>query len=406
MTQESDAAEAAFGVKPQPNTGTALEESIRRNAAELMDGALEARIAAADAQIAKLLAERIALMRSLANKRVARARPVRSDDEDKRRIVRRKAAAESAAISPVLLEEILGQLDREALRNVRALRFPSSIPDPKPVVIVGGRGGMGRLLDDHFRRSGWPVRILERNDWDHAESIFAGAGTVIVSVPIEATEAVIKAAAAKMPADALLCDVTSVKTGPVKAMLAAHKGPVAGLHPMFGPDVTDFRAQVFVHSPGRFESAAEPLLEQIRLWGGKVVRCSAEDHDRAMSIIQALRHFTTYAYGVFLSEIKPDLHRILSLSSPIYRLELLMVGRLFAQDPHLYCDIIMSDKEKSELIGAYVESLRPQLDIVRTLDREAFVKRFLQARAYFGELAPQFMKESGAILAKIQADRS
>ena len=83
-----------------------------------------------------------------------------------------------------------------------------------------------------------------------------------------------------------------------------------------------------------------------------------------------------------------------------------MVGRLFAQDPHLYCDIIMSDKEKSELIGAYVESLRPQLDIVRTLDREAFVKRFLQARAYFGELAPQFMKESGAILAKIQADRS
>ena len=131
-----------------------------------------------------------------------------------------------------------------------------------------------------------------------------------------------------MPADALLCDVTSVKTGPVKAMLAAHKGPVAGLHPMFGPDVTDFRAQVFVHSPGRFESAAEPLLEQIRLWGGKVVRCSAEDHDRAMSIIQALRHFTTYAYGVFLSEIKPDLHRILSLSSPIYRLELLMVGRL------------------------------------------------------------------------------
>ena len=40
------------------------------------------------------------------------------------------------------------------------------------------------------------------------------------------------------------------------------------------------------------------------------------------------------------------------------------------------------------------------------LDREAFVKRFLQARAYFGELAPQFMKESGAILAKIQADRS
>ena len=65
----------------------------------------------------------------------------------------------------------------------------------------------------------------------------------------------------------------------------------------------------------------------------------------------------------------------------------------------------MSSKEKSELIGAYVESLGPQLDIVRRGDREAFVKRFLEARAYFGELAPIFMKESGAMLAKIQADR-
>lgn len=383
----------------------AAAESIEEHAAELMDAALEARIAAADEQIAKLLAERIGLMHSLANRRVLRAKPVETEDDTRRRTARRRAAAQTAAIPEALLEEILKRVDSVAVEKVRVERFPCAVQNPKPVVIIGGRGGMGRLLDDHFRRSGWEVRILEREDWADAERIFAGAGAVIVSVPIEVTEAVIREAAAKMPADALLCDVTSVKTGPVKAMLEAHPGPVAGLHPMFGPDVTDFHAQVFVHSPGRCDSAAAPLLEQIRLWGGKIVRCTAEEHDRAMSIIQALRHFTTFAYGVFLADIRPDLHRILSLSSPIYRLELMMVGRLFAQDPHLYCDIIMSSKEKSELIGAYVESLGPQLDIVRRGDREAFVKRFLEARAYFGELAPIFMKESGAMLAKIQADR-
>lgn len=47
-----------------------------------------------------------------------------------------------------------------------------------------------------------------------------------------------------------------------------------------------------------------------------------------MSIIQALRHFSTYGYGNFLSEIAPNLDKLKDLSSPIYRLELMMVGRL------------------------------------------------------------------------------
>ena len=380
-------------------------ESIEKHAARLMDQALEARIAAADEQIALLLADRIRLMRSLANKRVLRADPIQTEEETKRRLARRKAAAQSAAVPEALLLDILKRVDAIALERIRVERFPSSVPNPKPVVIVGGRGGMGRLLDDHFRRSGWEVRILERDDWADAERIFSGAGTVIVSVPIEATEAVIREAAAKMPPDALLCDVTSVKTGPLKAMLAAHAGPVAGLHPMFGPDVTDFHAQVFVHSPGRNDAAAEPLLEQIRLWGGKIVRCSAEEHDRAMSIIQALRHFTTYAYGLFLARVRPDLGKLLELSSPIYRLELLMVGRLFAQDPHLYADIIMASKEKGELIRAYVESLAPEVERVLARDRDGFVERFLEARAYFGDWAPEFMRESGELLARIQAAR-
>ena len=52
-------------------------------------------------------------------------------------------------------------------------------------------------------------------------------------------------------ADAVLADVTSVKAGPVSAMLAAHPGPVLGLHPMFGPDVGSLSAQRIVSCPAR-----------------------------------------------------------------------------------------------------------------------------------------------------------
>lgn len=50
-----------------------------------------------------------------------------------------------------------------------------------------------------------------------------------------------------------------------------------------------------------------------------------------MAFIQALRHFATFAYGLHLAEENVQLEQLLALSSPIYRLELAMVGRLFAQ---------------------------------------------------------------------------
>ena len=50
-----------------------------------------------------------------------------------------------------------------------------------------------------------------------------------------------------------------------------------------------------------------------------------------MRYIQALRHFTTFAYGRYLAKENVDLAQLLSLSSPIYRLELVMIGRLFAR---------------------------------------------------------------------------
>ncbi|WP_295481054.1 bifunctional chorismate mutase/prephenate dehydrogenase [uncultured Sutterella sp.] len=345
-----------------------------------------------DAELARLLAERLERTRALGG------------DGGKARAPH--AAAAAAGLPPGLLEDLLSRLEREAHKGAAAAAFECAAADPRPVVIVGGAGGMGRQLRSHFERSGWPVRVLERDDWGRADELLAGAGTVIVSVPIDATERVIGLLKGRLAPDALLCDVTSVKTEPVHAMMAAHPGPVAGLHPMFGPDVAGFTGQVFVHTPGRCPEAAGELLRQIEIWGARICTCTPEEHDRAMGIIQALRHFTTYAYGVFLAKLHPDIRQILELSSPIYRLELEMVGRLFAQDPHLYADIILASPRNAELIRQYVEGLWPELLVIVGRDREEFIRRFMTARAYFGDWAGKFMRESGEMLNLIQAERA
>ena len=107
--------------------------------------------------------------------------------------------------------------------------FKTLCPSLRPVVIVGGGGQIGTSVREDAGTLGYQVRILEQHDWDRAADIVADAGMVIVSVPIHVTEQVI-GKLPPLPKDCILVDLASVKNGPLQAMLAAHDGPVLGLH--------------------------------------------------------------------------------------------------------------------------------------------------------------------------------
>lgn len=227
---------------------------------------------------------------------------------------------------------------------------------------------------------------------------------VIISVPIHLTVDVIEQLP-PLPENCLLVDLASIKQAPLEAMLKAHNGPVLGLHPMFGPDVPSLAKQVIAYCEGRDLSHFEWLLEQLMVWGARVEAITAQEHDKNMSFIQALRHFTTFAYGQHLVKENVDLASLLRLSSPIYRLELAMIGRLFAQDPQLYADIILSSQENINLIRRYHHSLGEAIALLDINTKDEFIGSFNNVSDWFGDYASQFMKESGALLQKANDSR-
>jgi chorismate mutase/prephenate dehydrogenase len=237
-------------------------------------------------------------------------------------------------------------------------------------------------------------------DWDKADDILKDASLVIVSVPIDRTELVIRKLS-NLPSDCILADFTSTKTMPLNVMLDVHKGPVVGLHPMFGPDISNLAKQLIIWVEGRNNEQCQWLREQMRLWGANIVESTAKQHDEAMGYIQALRHFTTFCYGIYLAKDNPDLQQIMQLSSPIYHMELMMVGRLFAQDASLYADIILSNNNNIEIIERYINVLQDSLSKIKAGDRESFIENFNVAKEYFGEFSTMFMKESKSLLAKM-----
>ncbi len=358
---------------------------------------LRDQIDAVDKQMLDLLAQRLALVEKVGEVKSEHGLPIYVPEREAAMLASRRQEAEKIGVPPQLIEDILRRTMRESYASEKDSGFKCLNPELRSVVIVGGNGQLGGLFGRMFKLSGYEVKILGSQDWDRADKILDNAGLVVVTVPIHLTEGVI-AKLGNLPSDCILCDLTSIKSKPLQAMMNMHQGPVVGLHPMFGPDVPSLAKQVIVYSDGRGSESYQWLLNQFGIWGASLCQMDAAEHDHGMTLIQALRHFTSFAYGLHLSKENPNIDQLLKLSSPIYRLEIAMVGRLFAQDPNLYGDIILSSDENIEMIRRFHSRFGEALEILDGKDKAKFVDSFNQVSDWFGDYSQQFLQESQNLL--------
>ena len=357
-----------------------------------------------DKALLDLLVRRLHLVAEVGEVKSRYGLPIYVPEREASMLASRRKEAQALGVPPDLIEDVLRRVMRESYSSENDKGFKTLRPELRPIVIVGGAGQMGRLFEKMLILSGYQVRILEKDDWDRASELLEDAGLVIVSVPIHLTEQTI-ARLPTLPEDCILVDLASVKNGPLQAMLAAHSGPVLGLHPMFGPDCGSLAKQVVVYCDGRQPEAYQWLLEQVQVWGAILHRSSAVEHDQNMAFIQALRHFATFAYGLHLSKENVQLEQLLTLSSPIYRLELAMVGRLFAQDPQLYADIIMYSDSNIDLIKRYYQRFGEAIQLLESGNKQPFIESFTQVADWFGDYAKRFQNESRVLLRQANDSR-
>nr|WP_210796244.1 bifunctional chorismate mutase/prephenate dehydrogenase [Pseudoalteromonas ostreae] len=352
-----------------------------------------------DAQLVALLAKRNSITEQIGVIKQQTGAPLHAPDREATLLAARRQEALNQGVNPELVEDILRRMMREAYQNQQA-KLACSAPQLSPIVIVGGQGAMGQLFAQQFIRSGYEVRILDKDQQSNAQEILAGAKLVMISVPINALETVVTALP-KLDNDCLLVDITSVKQAPLKVLKAVHSGPVVGLHPMFGPDISHWVKQTVVVCEGRNHEIAQGLLSQLQVWGCQLVELDAQKHDEAMQIIQVMRHLTTFVYGQFLAKQGHTLEELRSCSSPIYQLELMMVGRLFAQSPELYSDIMLAQFDNVEsLLAQYQDTFASTLAKLKAGDKAALIDSFADAKAYFSDATAHFLTQSRSLLNK------
>jgi len=264
--------------------------------------------------------------------------------------------------------------------------------------IIGGTGRMGKLFVPVFERAGYDVIVSGRSTELSARDLAGRCDLVIVSVPIRDTVRVIDGIAPVMSKEQLLCDFTSLKVKPVGAMLAS-KAMVIGLHPMFGPTVQTLRHQTIIVCPARTDEAhLHDLLSVFRGEGAECTITTPEQHDRMMAVVQGLTHFVTLCMADSVRRLGIDIEKTVAFTSPVYQIELSLVGRLLSQDPALYADILQQNPYVPEVLAACRESVGNLADIVGSHDPAEFRKFFEENSRHLGPYCDEGQKVTDALI--------
>jgi prephenate dehydrogenase len=298
-------------------------------------------------------------------------------------------------------------MSRERQASLRA-EVPLDV-ESKTVAIIGGEGGMGRSLNTLFSDLGHDVSSADLQTPLRPADAAAAADVVIISVPIRETRGVIEQLGPLVRKEALLMDVTSIKTDPMEAMLSSTEASVVGTHPMFGPGVNTYQGQRVVLCPGRGDAWFDWTRQMFTARGLVITEATPAKHDSMMAIVQVLHHFKTQVLGMALSRSDTPLEETLRFTSPAYLLETYVTGRHFAQSPDLYGPIEMLNPDSKRVIESFGEAAAELAKILAAGDQTAFDQVFADVRAYFGEFTDEALEQSGFLidrLVELSAGRS
>lgn len=275
--------------------------------------------------------------------------------------------------------------------------------NPENIAVIGGTKGMGLWFAERLILRGHNVQVSDENTELTPLEAVLWADVIILAVPVGVTEEVIKQIAPHIRPKSAIIDITSLKSFPMNAMLSytSEHVEVIGLHPMFGVSVPSFFKQIVVVCSGR-GSYWKNWIESILNSEGAIIRHSTpEHHDKMMAIIQVLRHFVGIAMGKCMEILDVDIKETLSFTSPLYRLELAMLGRLFSQNPGLYADIGIYNPWAPQVVASFLHAASAVAGLVLGQDREAFIEQFEKTAQYFGDFKEFAMEESDYLISKL-----
>lgn len=263
------------------------------------------------------------------------------------------------------------------------------------IAIIGGTRGLGKWIASFLKEKGFQVTITSRDELSgnaiskkldvtyssDSQKVAGESDIVIISVPIESTESVIKQVAPHMSKGSLLMDVTSVKEKPAILMheYLAEGAYFLPSHPMFGPRVRSLEGQVIVLTPLQESEWFNTVFKFLEDHKARVLVTTPEKHDEMMSVVQVLTHFAYISISSTIKKLNLDIKESRKFASPIYNLMLDIISRIVAQNPYLVYSIQTQTDYAYQARKIFMETINELNDMLINNNQTEFVNAMSSA---------------------------
>jgi len=275
------------------------------------------------------------------------------------------------------------------------------------IAIVGGSGKMGqwfaRLLCEEDKqvllvgRSEEKLREIQQQlDIEVTTDIeqVKDADVILISVPLDAFESVVRQLAPHTSSGQIVMDVTSLKVQPVHIMHRFITSAVTlGMHPVFGPGAKSPDKQNFVLTPTseREVALAEKVKGHLEARGARVTLMTPQEHDEMMTVILGLAHFIAIVTADTLLT-QNRFQQMKAIGGTTFKVLYTLVESVISEDPELYASLQMGFPGISEIEGQFLRNAATWADLVRNKNSQGFADRMNALKRILEKTDPHFEK--------------
>ncbi len=335
-----------------------------------------------DEEIIRLISERTELAKQVGEYKRAHDLPVRNTEVETKVIGRYVDAGCSLGLSQEVMESVSKALIKEAVDSEASLPKASV---PKRIAIIGGAGKMGAWMSSILGKDGHEIVIIDpatENGLTIKDA--ADCDIVIVSVPIHLTYSTLSKLDSVCRKDALIFDLTSLKTplvGRLRAMAKERK--VCSVHPMFGPSATSLYGRNLIICDCGCSKAVEEARALFDDRGGNIRVMDVSEHDSYMSYVLGLTHAVNIALFTVLERSGYTFDDLLSVSSTTFEKGLDTNRSVASEDPMLYYEIQHMNSHRDEMWKLFSDTVSELREKSLDDDPEGFVELMNRGRRYF-----------------------
>lgn len=351
---------------------------------------LRASIRDIDEQMVRLIARRITAAGAVGEIKKRSGLPLRDWVVERDVLALAEHAAAQAGVSPILVRSVMQLLIAEARGEQERRSFSGTAATGETILLIGGRGKMGRWFSDFLLNQGHRVEIYDTHapadDTAQPEPLRAHLtrnSMALIATPLDTAPHII-AELAEERYTGTVFDIASLKAHLKGAIAEARQSglSVTSIHPLFGPSARTLSDKVICICDCGDTPATQRVRALFRETAATLVDLSFDEHDSIMSYVLALSHLINIVFAAVLTRSGFSFDRLEQVGSATFHSQMVTTSTVIGENPDLYFSIQRCNPFAADLF----QRLKDQVDILTSAvlsnDRSTFVQSMHAARQW------------------------